>query len=57
MRERGTWHSEPQRWSAAAGRLRIAPFPDASEYLVGPTACSPMRAGLAVAFDSFVPGG
>jgi len=36
--------------------LRIAPFPEAAAYLVGPTACSPMRAGLEVAFDSFTIG-
>jgi uncharacterized protein len=33
--------------------LRIAPFPDVSSCRVGPTACSPARAGLAVAFDAF----
>jgi uncharacterized protein len=36
--------------------LRLAPFPEASTYLVGPTACSPMRAGLDVAFDAFTLG-
>lgn len=36
--------------------LRIAPFPVAPSYRVGPTACSPMRAGLEVAFDAFVLG-
>jgi regulation of enolase protein 1 (concanavalin A-like superfamily) len=33
--------------------LRIAPFPEAQTYLVGPTACTPMRAGLEVRFDGF----
>ena len=36
--------------------LRIAPFPKTAAYLVGPTACSPARAGLEVAFDSFTLG-
>ncbi len=36
--------------------LRIAPFPEAKIYRVGPTACSPTRAGLEVAFSSFVIG-
>jgi regulation of enolase protein 1 (concanavalin A-like superfamily) len=36
--------------------LRIAPYPEAASCLVGPMACSPMRAGLEVAFDSFVLG-
>ncbi len=42
--------------SEAWSLLRIAPFPEAAAYLVGPTACSPTRAGLEVAFDSFTLG-
>jgi regulation of enolase protein 1 (concanavalin A-like superfamily) len=38
---------------AAWSLLRIAPFPEAPACRVGPTACTPMRAGLAVAFDRF----
>lgn len=33
--------------------LRLAPFPVASSYLVGPTACSPERSGLTVLFTEF----
>ncbi|KJC58386.1 regulation of enolase 1 [Bradyrhizobium sp. LTSPM299] len=33
--------------------LRLAPFPKASSYLVGPMACTPERAGLKVVFSSF----
>ncbi|GLR88866.1 DUF1349 domain-containing protein [Bradyrhizobium iriomotense] len=33
--------------------VRLAPFPKASSYLVGPMACTPERAGLKVAFSSF----
>jgi regulation of enolase protein 1 (concanavalin A-like superfamily) len=41
-----------EHWSL----LRIAPFPAAQTYLVGATACTPTRAGLAVTFDSFLSG-
>lgn len=33
--------------------LRLAPFPKASSYLVGPMACTPERAGLKVVFSEF----
>jgi regulation of enolase protein 1 (concanavalin A-like superfamily) len=33
--------------------LRLAPFPVASHYLVGVTACTPERAGLRVRFSDF----
>ena len=38
-----------QRWPL----LRLAPFPAASSYLVGPTACTPERSGLTVRFSEF----
>lgn len=33
--------------------LRLAPFPQAERYLVGPMCCTPQRAGLEVAFSDF----
>lgn len=33
--------------------MRLAPFPKASSYLVGPMACTPERAGLNVEFSGF----
>lgn len=33
--------------------LRLAPFPAADRYLVGPMACTPERGGLAVRFSDF----
>ncbi len=33
--------------------VRLAPFPQASSYLVGPMACTPQRAGLSVIFSDF----
>lgn len=33
--------------------LRLAPFPVASRYLVGPMCCTPERAGLTVVFSQF----
>jgi regulation of enolase protein 1 (concanavalin A-like superfamily) len=33
--------------------LRLAPFPVASRYQVGPTACTPERSGLTVNFSEF----
>ena len=33
--------------------LRLAPFPKASSYRVGPMACTPERAGLKVVFSTF----
>ena len=33
--------------------MRLAPFPSASSYLVGPMACTPERAGLDVVFSAF----
>lgn len=34
-------------------RLRLAPFPIADAYEVGPTACTPERSGLTVRFSEF----
>jgi uncharacterized protein len=43
--------------TSADGKLwplvRLAPFPRADRYLVGPMACTPERAGLKVEFSSF----
>ncbi|PHV30532.1 DUF1349 domain-containing protein [Janthinobacterium rivuli] len=36
--------------------LRLAPFPTASRYLVGPMCCTPERAGLEVVFSRFSTG-
>ncbi|MGY4284661.1 regulation of enolase protein 1 (concanavalin A-like superfamily) [Bradyrhizobium sp. LM2.7] len=33
--------------------MRLAPFPKANSYLVGPMACTPERAGLKVVFSAF----
>ncbi|MGY8668114.1 DUF1349 domain-containing protein [Bradyrhizobium sp. UFLA05-109] len=33
--------------------MRLAPFPRANSYLVGPMACTPERAGLKVTFSTF----
>ena len=33
--------------------MRLAPFPKANSYLVGPMACTPERAGLEVSFSAF----
>jgi len=33
--------------------LRLAPFPKAERYLVGPMCCTPERAGLKVTFSDF----
>ena len=33
--------------------MRLAPFPNANSYLVGPMACTPERPGLKVAFSTF----
>lgn len=33
--------------------MRLAPFPKANSYLVGPMACTPERAGLQVGFSAF----
>ncbi|MGV7212467.1 DUF1349 domain-containing protein [Bradyrhizobium sp. UFLA05-112] len=33
--------------------MRLAPFPRANSYLVGPMACTPERSGLKVAFSTF----
>lgn len=33
--------------------LRLAPFPEADRYLVGPMCCTPKRAGLEVRFSQF----
>ena len=36
--------------------LRLAPFPDAPAYRIGPMCCTPERAGLAVDFSDFTVG-
>ncbi|NWE41441.1 DUF1349 domain-containing protein [Pseudomonas yamanorum] len=33
--------------------LRLAPFPEAASYQVGPTACTPERSGLTIRFTEF----
>ena len=33
--------------------LRLAPFPKAASYLVGPMCCTPERSGLEVEFSAF----
>ncbi|NWB29629.1 DUF1349 domain-containing protein [Pseudomonas gingeri] len=33
--------------------LRLAPFPEADSYQVGPTACTPERSGLTIRFSEF----
>ena len=38
-----------RRWPLA----RLAPFPEAASYLVGPMCCTPERAGLEVEFSDF----
>jgi uncharacterized protein len=41
--------SDGNRWPL----VRLAPFPKAATYAVGPMCCTPERAGLAVAFSEF----
>ncbi|WP_407166638.1 DUF1349 domain-containing protein [Bradyrhizobium sp. ORS 111] len=41
--------ADGKRWPL----MRLAPFPKANSYLVGPMACTPERAGLKVAFSAF----
>ncbi len=41
--------SDGRRWPLA----RLAPFPEAESYLVGPMCCTPERAGLEVEFSAF----
>lgn len=41
--------ADGRRW----GLVRLAPFPRAAAYLVGPMCCTPERAGLAVRFSEF----
>lgn len=41
--------SDGQQWAL----MRLAPFPKAASYLVGPMCCTPERAGLEVKFSSF----
>ncbi len=41
--------ADGERWPL----VRLAPFPKASSYLVGPMCCTPQRAGLEVEFSSF----
>jgi regulation of enolase protein 1 (concanavalin A-like superfamily) len=41
--------SDGQRWPL----VRLAPFPRAASYRVGPMCCTPERAGLEVVFSSF----
>ena len=46
------YSTDGQRWPL----LRLAPFPAASRYLVGPMCCTPERAGLEVVFSQFSTG-
>ena len=41
--------ADGRRW----GLVRLAPFPKAASYLVGPMCCTPERAGLEVRFTEF----
>ena len=41
--------SDGRRWPL----MRLAPFPKATSYLVGPICCTPERAGLEVEFSAF----
>jgi regulation of enolase protein 1 (concanavalin A-like superfamily) len=41
--------SDGQKWPL----VRLAPFPKATSYLVGPMCCTPERAGLEVEFSTF----
>src|SRR5450830_1778883 len=43
------YSTDGQRWPL----LRLAPFPTASRYLVGPMCCTPERGGLEVVFSQF----
>ncbi len=43
------YSADGKRWPL----LRLAPFPVAARYLVGPMCCTPQRAGLNVTFASF----
>ena len=43
------YSSDGQRWPL----LRLAPFPAAARYLVGPMCCTPERGGLEVVFSQF----
>ena len=46
------YSTDGRRWPL----LRLAPFPEAARYLVGPMCCTPERAGLEVAFSHFTVG-
>ena len=41
--------ADGRRWPL----LRLAPFPEAGSYFVGPMCCTPERAGLEVEFSAF----
>ncbi|WP_219117821.1 DUF1349 domain-containing protein [Janthinobacterium sp. UMAB-56] len=43
------YSTDGERWPL----LRLAPFPEASSYRVGPMCCTPERAGLEVVFSQF----
>jgi len=49
----GTVRAQYSVDGAAWPLLRLAPFPAADSYLVGPMCCTPQRAGLAVIFSQF----
>ena len=44
--------ADGKRWPL----VRLAPFPKAASYLVGPMCCTPERAGLEVEFSGFYVG-
>jgi uncharacterized protein len=46
---RATVSADGKRWPL----VRLAPFPKAASYLVGPMCCTPERAGLEVEFSEF----
>ena len=45
--------SRPPSTGGSGRLLRLAPFPGADRYLVGPMCCTPERAGLVVEFSDF----
>lgn len=50
---KGAMRIQASRDGAVWPLLRLAPFPAAPRYLVGPTACTPERSGLEINFSEF----
>lgn len=51
--EGGAMRIQASRDGSSWPLLRLAPFPAAQRYLVGPTACTPERSGLTIHFSEF----